>query len=130
MPLPVNCLSQRLRCIILQAVANQRMLHPALLTFMWGVVKGKKGEKGGMGEREQTRNRREKVLVGKIILRLTEIRNINELQQRKGIATTFKVHDSQNSDMEVDLSPVYFWVAAGSGAVCLQSCAENGGPAL
>lgn len=33
-------------------MANQRMLHPSLLTFVWGAVKGKnRGErKGGMRE--------------------------------------------------------------------------------
>lgn len=47
--LPVNCLSRRSRRITGEAVANQRMLHPGLLTFMWEVVKGKEREKGGMG---------------------------------------------------------------------------------
>ena len=40
-------------------MANQRMLHPALLTFMWEAVKGKRGKKkkkkeGGTEDGEQT----------------------------------------------------------------------------
>ena len=48
-------------------MANQRMLHPALLTFMWEAVKGKRGKKkkkkeGGTEDGEQTGG---KALVGK-----------------------------------------------------------------
>lgn len=32
-------------------MANQWMLHPALLTFMWEAVKGKKGKKLRYGRR-------------------------------------------------------------------------------
>lgn len=33
-------------------MANQWMFPPALLTFMWEVVKGEKRKKGGMGVRQ------------------------------------------------------------------------------
>lgn len=95
-----------------------------------GSSEGEKEEKGRYGRKGSNKKEKREGSSGKILLKLTEIVNINELQQRKSIATTVAVHDSQNSDVEVDLSPVYFWGAVGSGAVCLQSCAESGGPAL
>lgn len=55
----VNCLSQRSRRITRGAVANQRMLHPALLTFMWEVVKGKRGRKKKKREARKTGNKQE-----------------------------------------------------------------------
>lgn len=66
-PLPVNCLSQLSRHITWGAVANEWMLHPALLTFMWEAAKGKRGKKKGTRERENTR---ENVLVGHLQLKM------------------------------------------------------------
>lgn len=49
------------------------MLHPSLLTFMWGAVKGKKGKKG----RYERRNKQTRMFwSGKLQLRMPEMLNI------------------------------------------------------
>lgn len=146
----VNCLSQRSRRITRGAVANQRMLHPALLTFMWEVVKGKRGRKKKRGRHGRRGTNRREGSGGKIRVRMKAKLGHPQLQKNnfrlikcgliKDRAATQCGHGTKHLALklrspslrlaETDLSPVCSWGTEGSAAVCLQSGAESEGPAL